>query len=318
MAHQLNYAVERMPSNGLYAVYNADSRPEPKTFSWIAQHSSTTKQLLFQQYGIYTKNYSYIKARSLLIANMYWQCRWTIGFEYYRAASAMRRKKWPAPMRAFNYCIGHGLFISADLIKQIRFSETTTNEDAILGLEATLRHIPIQPVPYFDLSESPDRVSSIYHQKTNWYQGPFQASLYFRLLKTRYPDTDIASLALNCLKLFSHAVYWIVGPLTVVLCVTMTVAVSITTPPQSYILLFILPPLAFLILPGLLAHVVCKRLDIAGYTSSPAIHLFKSLLLGSLPSYIVHGAAGIRGLLLSKRILHGTKIKTKMAQYGEA
>jgi hypothetical protein len=117
MAHQLNYAIEHMPSSGLYAIYNADSRPEPKTFSWTSQRYDSTKHLLFQQYGIYTKNYSYIKAQkagSLLVATMYWQCRWAIGFEYYRAASATKRKTWPASMRALNYCIGHGLFISAD------------------------------------------------------------------------------------------------------------------------------------------------------------------------------------------------------------
>lgn len=322
MAHQLNYAIKTMPKDGIYAIYNADSRPEPKTFSWIDQHNDNTNQMIFQQYGVYTKNYSYIKTRtmrSLLISNMYWQTRWAIGFEYYRAISAITRISWPVSLRAFNYCIGHGLFISAELIKDIKFSEITTNEDAILGLEVALRGIAVQPVPYFDLSESPDSVSSIYHQKTNWYQGPLQSPIYYKILRARYPAINRSFIALMSAKLFTHAIYWIVGPIVVVYCFVAALMLSVTHPYSS---LFILAPIAFLILPALLVNSSLKRLRVDGYPPSQnkqyTFRLIVNLIVGVIPSYFVHGLAGLRGLILSNKILHGTKMKTSMVQYKES
>lgn len=322
MAHQLNYAIENIPTEGLYAIYNADSRPEPDTFSWVAQHYDNTNQMIFQQYGIYTKNYSYVQAqkmRSLLISNMYWQSRWALGFEYYRAASARQRKRWPASFRALNYCIGHGLFIPAELIKEMRFSETTTNEDAVLGLEATLRDVAIQPVPYFDLSESPDSVSSIYHQKTNWFQGPLQAPLYYHILRAKYPAVNALYIALGSLKLFAHAVYWIAGPAIIITCIFMALFLSLSHPSS---LIFVLAPLVFLILPALITHASLKRLRIDGYPPSQnknfSIRLVGNLLIGSVSSYLIHGLAGGRGLFMARRILHGVKMKTNMMQYKES
>lgn len=242
MSHQLNYAVDwyvnQTTANAeeiLFVVYNADSRPDPHTVSWVLN----TKDLLakgnyygpaiFQQFGHYVKNLGNFPEahfpRGILQANAAWQSRWTLGFEVYNTlnqfqggkplvSTGMNKMK---TIPRFNYCIGHGLFFDYGTYRMIGgFSENTMNEDAIFGLSAGYLGIPIIPIPYLEIADSPDTIRALVIQKSTWFWGPFQAFRYFRILLCTYPSARrirgfLRLLWLTC-SLYVHAIQWAVGP----------------------------------------------------------------------------------------------------------
>lgn len=311
VAHQLNYVLDYIPANGFTSIYNADSRPDQRTFSWMLSQDDSKPQV-FQQYGIYTKNLEYLLSQPmkfLLLANAFWQVRWSIGLEYYRSDSSTRRHNWPEITHAFSYCISHGLFVTTGFLKQLRFSETTINEDAIFGIESAMQNVDIQPIPYFDTAESPDSVRSIYEQKTNWYQGTFQAPLYYKNLKENAQSK--IKLLLICTQQFSYSFYWILGPVFITAMIALSLINTFFHPTD---ILYLLAPLSFLILPALASQLALNELE-NGKVSIPK--LLTWLLLGSVPAYIIHGAAGINGIINSRRIAMGHKLKTHMSQDGE-
>ena len=292
---------------------------------WIAAEA-TTQQTVFQQYGMYTKNAGYIARQphsGTLLANMLWQCQWAIGFEYYRALIGQQRSTWPRALRPFNYCIGHGLFAKTTVMKQIGFSELTSNEDAIFGIEVAAAGLTICPVPYFDLSESPDTVKSVYSQKTVWFQGPFRAFSYYFLVKNRRNETMLYNkiiLWLNCSKLFSHAIYWIAGPLGIVSCFAL--GAYVYAHGQSLLLAATLVVLGFAypVLPMWATIRSIKKLRIVHepLATDSTIHSNSAAIAaGAIIAHMVHGASGIRGVLWSPRIQRGFKPKTTMLQYKE-
>ena len=310
MAHQLNYAVNSLPDDSICVVYNADSRPEPQTFRWVSSRINIGVNQAFQQYGLYLKNVNFLskqRIKHVLLANAYWQCRWSLGFEFYRAHAAHSRLTLPPSLRPFNYCIGHGIFITTNLIKSIKFSEATVNEDAILGLELARNNVILSPIPFFDIADSPDSVKSIFVQKSVWFQGPYQSMLYYKLLK----GTKLSpALLLNSVKLFSHALYWVLGPfLAVVLSIVVVVS------PENIVL--VVSPIAFIILPTVITKIMFEHMIMPSSRQySKQVH-YMSLVLGSIPAYIIHGAAAIRGVILSSYMLRGNKPKTAMTQNGE-
>lgn len=311
MAHQLNYALKSVPDSGMIAIYNADSRPEVETFQWVSRRNEERPQI-FQQYGIYTGNFEFLGTRSfksILFANGYWQCRWAIGFEYYRARVAIAKREYPYFMQPFNYTIGHGLFVTTNLAKSIGFSEVTINEDALFGLTIAERGLLIEPIPYFDISESPDNVLSIFRQKTNWFQGPFQSPLYYRML--RKTSRNKLVLFINSAKLFSHAIYWILGPLLVTLNLALSTIGGILISP--ILLGWSIASLLFLIAP---LFPIKKFIDRYTINQKPLPKL-NQIIGGTLLAYIIHGAAGFNGIMSSQNLARGTKRKTPMVQYGE-
>ena len=325
MAHQLNYALGHIPTEGITGLYNADSRPEKATFGWVAA-AAANGATVFQQYGIYTKNAAFVARQphsATLVANMLWQCQWTIGFEYYRALIGQHRSNWPKALRPFNYCIGHGLFAKTTVMQEIGFSESTSNEDAIFGIEVAAAGLTICPVPYFDLAESPDTVSSIYSQKTIWFQGPFRAFSYYFLVKNRYQNASLNHrfiLWLNCSKLFTHAIYWVTRGLGCV--ILFIIGVYLLARGEHLLLALAIGVTCFgyPTLPMWASTYHLKKLHITKepFATNPAIHAsVASLTNGAATAHIVQAASGVRGIVLSRRIQRGFKPKTKMSQYKE-
>jgi len=180
MADQLNFAVnslirEGIDDDSIFCVYNADSRPDKKTFEWVLGHEEERKIKVFQQYGNYLKNLQDFHGpvrSSILTSAALWQTRWSIGFEIFNALKQVKYQDVPVKKINYplNYCIGHGLFFTKEIyIKLGGFNGTMHNEDAIFGLELSYLQELIMPIPYFDESDSPDAVSGLYLQKANWF-----------------------------------------------------------------------------------------------------------------------------------------------------
>ena len=194
MSHQLNYAMEETIKEGIgvddfFVVYNADSRPEKETFDWVLDMADKRKIRVFQQYGDYLKNIKNLKgviSKKILISAALWQTRWSIGFEISNALKQLKikqKKNNKSLNYPLNYCIGHGLFFTKDIFLKLGgFNEKMHNEDLIFGLELSYLRELIMPVPYFDESDTPDSVRSLYLQKASWFFGPLQAFQYYRYI----------------------------------------------------------------------------------------------------------------------------------------
>lgn len=311
MAHQLNYAIKNigksLGADDIIAIYNADSRPHPLTFQWVLSRRADNARLgVFQQYGDYTQNISK-KTGAVLLSAALWQNRWAVGFELFNSIKSERFYSNQGIMRSLNYCIGHGLFISKEIIERAGgFSEIFHNEDAILGLELSHLKERISPIPFFDTSDTPDTIRGLYSQKINWFFGPFQAFNYFRKLNDKYKDNlflEKIVLFVQSFKLFLHAIYWICGPSAMVYVLLYPII-------RGDIVLFLFSYssfFAFFVLPNILS-VVGSDIQEKKYILSPMVII--KLLYGGPVCYFLHGLSAISAVALSaKNFFTGKPIK---------
>jgi hypothetical protein len=202
MVDQLNYAfdfiLKYFPAKRdelFVAVYNADSRPNQKTFSCISNLSKLNGGRVFQQSALFFDNWHKIeKERNFLEAkylqaNATLQSRWTLAHEmprFFRQSYFLRR--WGK--RIFlSHCVGHGLFLRGDLIESVRKMPTgTVTEDLFFGYILSLLGEPIQPVPVMEMAESPSTLKEALKQKYVWFFGPLDHFHYARYFAAHYPN----------------------------------------------------------------------------------------------------------------------------------
>ncbi|MFH0892107.1 MAG: glycosyltransferase family 2 protein [Candidatus Falkowbacteria bacterium] len=306
MAHQLNHAIraiikENPEEDAIFAVYNADSRPHPETVGWVMGERARSGASIFQQYGNYCKNIDNFRgwAGYVLTAAALWQTRWSLGFEIYNALKQLKyagRKK--SLFYPLNYCIGHGLFFTKEIYEELGgFSEDTYNEDAIWGLKASFKGRLIMPVPYFDASDTPDTVKSLFYQKTGWFFGPFEAFGYYRKIKAEWSlvGPDKLRLLFLSAKLFSHAVFWIAGPS----CFLLSLILAILSGQTALWLLFFAEIILFLSVPNIFVWLIM------GQKRKKTDNLVIGFSLGMLVCYFMHGASAYRSVI--KSIFYGVR-----------
>ncbi|MEA3272599.1 MAG: glycosyltransferase family 2 protein [Patescibacteria group bacterium] len=316
MSNQLNYAIDLIIKNNkrdndIFCVYNADSKPHPKTFNWVLQMSKKSNIKVFQQYGNYLgniQNFKGVISGKILTSAALWQTRWSIGFEIYHALKQLkfknRKQSFNYPL---NYCIGHGLFFTRDIYQNLNgFDTTTHNEDAIFGLKLSYAEELIMPIPYFDESDTPDSVESIYKQKANWFFGPLQSFNYYKKIvgeQVLEKKRDKMRLFILSSKLFSHAVYWVFGPTFM----TLSLIIAIYKNSPYFWAVFICESILFLSIPNLLSWLIVDRKKIKLRNS------LLGILLGAIPCYLLHGLSSYRTLLkiLISKIFNKKVLKEK-------
>lgn len=299
MAHQLNYAIrniidEGIDDNSLFCVYNADSRPEPQTLLYVLKKLDNEHRV-FQQYGNYLNNSfalnGFIRG-SILKSAAIWQTRWSIGFEIFNALKQFRFKNNSMSFNyPLNYCVGHGLFFTKSIFDNFIFNEYTHNEDAIFGMELSYNREFINPIPYFDLSDTPDTLRSLYLQKASWYFGPIQSFVYYRQILNKLDIKDIREklkLFILASKLFSHAIYWFLGPVFLFL----SFIVCLWSLNIVWWIFFIFEIILFLILPNISITMILSKLK-----NKKMELLIKDIFLGSLFCYAMHGLSACRTLI---------------------
>lgn len=301
MAHQVNYAVKYVNNffwvqkNDFFALYNADSRPDGRTFNWVENYLYSNEKhspQVFQQYGNYFGNYSILSSkiisflkRAILISASMWQNRWSAGFEIPHALDQFGKQRCSSSIfYPMNYCIGHGLFFSNTIYERMGgFSENIHNEDAIFGLKLSYRKEPIIPIPFFDNSHSPDSIKSLFFQKASWFFGPLQAfEYYFQIIKESPPVRRVR-LLLFSIKLFSHAIFWIVGPsIFLFLCVY---AVFVSSAMALTSLFFVI--VIFFVIPNIYSWEVMRKNSKNCFPSLSSLLVYS--FAGSVFFYIMHG-----------------------------
>ena len=301
------------PENVLFALYNADSWPHDRTFPWVlaqfnALRARSGKTPIFQQYGLYLKNRNQMSRASwltggILLSAAFWQTRWSIGFEIFNNLRQFAGMRPDNPMKGrpvLNYCIGHGLFFGYQVFEEFGgFSERTHNEDAMFGLQASFRRVPIIPIPFLELADSAETVRALYIQKSTWFWGPLQAFRYVSLIRQDLPGAKEEGLTLFWLacRLFEHALLWIGGP--TLMYTLLALAVLCGRPLDLAI--WAVVALTYLALPNWIAVAWCgPGYDLAGEWTAglrPAV--------GSLISYFLHGASAYRSLWRAMRSAKG-------------
>lgn len=206
MAHQLNFAVKAierrlqlLPEKVYLGFYNADSRPHPKTLNGVLNLVNLNFReplLVAQQSSIFTKNFLELERnkniflRTFLQASAIFQTRWTLAHEIPRflrqskifGSSSFLQKY------ALTHCVGHGLFLRLDFLKQLGyFSQETVTEDIFLGFLIRALGKRIEPIPLLESAESPSSIFSLMRQKYVWFWGPLDYPRYLWSFKKHFP-----------------------------------------------------------------------------------------------------------------------------------
>ena len=202
-----------------------------------------------------------------------------------------------------NYCIGHGLFFSLNAYEKIKgFSQETHNEDAIFGLKLNYYEIPITPIPFFDKSHSPNNLKGLFFQKASWFFGPLEAFEYYQKIIKEDQLIDKFRLLILSVKLFSHAIYWIFGPLFLLILFILAFLLEKDSALIAWILVF----LAFLVIPNVVSWVIIR----GKLQEEKMSDILIFSLAGSLFFYMLHGASAWFSLFrYLKKMLLGVKIK---------
>ena len=193
-AEQMNYAIDWILTDTtqndrdvFVAFYDADSRPHPETFQVVAGLSLDRNQRVFQQSSIFFQNFKELREEqgaisgSVLQANAILQTRWTLTHEIPRILrQSYALHHWHRRM-FLSHCVGHGLFLRKDLLREVRRMPTKTmTEDLFLGFVLSLRSEPIQAIPVLESADMPRSISAAARQKYVWYFGPLDHLAYAR------------------------------------------------------------------------------------------------------------------------------------------
>ncbi|HEX5495282.1 MAG TPA: glycosyltransferase family 2 protein [Mycobacteriales bacterium] len=193
MVHQVNHAaraeIDRLTAGGVdpgriwVVIYNADSQPDPAilptaagTITRLAADPGPAPRIL-QQSALFTANLRRMHsgpAGIVLTGAALLQSRWTLAREIprlRRQANQARTRpnragRWPW----LAHCVGHGLFINADLFTDTGGLPTASmNEDLATGYLACAAGIPIDPVPLLEWADSPETVTGMVRQARQWF-----------------------------------------------------------------------------------------------------------------------------------------------------
>jgi len=190
MSHQINYAVDELAkeegnADSIFAVYNADSRPNLNTLRYVSYALKKFKDQtgvipnLVQQSSLFTLNYqnypNTIHGYILKAAGLF-QTKWTLAKELTRFRSQSKnviRVKDTFLSKLINtkisHCVGHGLFVRFNVLSREYLPTETINEDLPFGYYQCCKGEPILPLPVLENSEMPDTFKSLMNQKQIWF-----------------------------------------------------------------------------------------------------------------------------------------------------
>lgn len=193
MVHQINHAaraeIDRLSADGVdstriwVVIYNVDSQPDQATLTAAA---TTISRLaagpgpaprILQQSALFTANLHQIHsgiAGMVLTGAALLQSRWTLAREIPRlrrqSTQARTRADRPGSWPRLAHCVGHGLFINANLFTEAGGLPTASmNEDLAMGYLACTAGIPIDPLPLLEWADSPETLTGLVRQARQWF-----------------------------------------------------------------------------------------------------------------------------------------------------
>ncbi len=259
MAHQLNFVLKTITNkNSFIAIYNADSKPHPKTvqlfYEQLLKHPDAQ---IFQQSSVFIKNYSKFNSSNSVInlflrTSAILQTRWTFAHEFPRLMRQSVYKNNFFKRFANAHVVGHGLFIKTAVLKEVGgFPTQNLTEDLFLGYLLRSKGYYIYPLPLLELADSPSSVQALWRQKYVWFWGPMKYITYLKYvvdnskaLKIKYAIPPIFFTIQGLLS----AIAWLSSaPIVIISLLSPLFISNITFVFVAYIAIFIYGPLQFFI-----------------------------------------------------------------------
>ncbi|MGH2448536.1 MAG: glycosyltransferase [Chloroflexota bacterium] len=203
-AAQVNAVMDEYKNKTDYfAIFDADSRPDPRGIKFVLQSESQTD--VFQMPSIYLPH----KTNTLASQTMaVFQTRWSYCFEIPKWRKWQSWTNGPSVM----YVVGHGLFIK----NNIRFSESTITEDLELGYRLSAKRATMTLVPYFDTAHVPKKFTTAVIQSSRWYYGELVAPITFWKYAPKAKTGHSAEYSVRSLIRYAQILLWMAGPLFVI------------------------------------------------------------------------------------------------------
>lgn len=196
MAHQLNYMAKNLPNGSIIGIYNIDSFPDKNTFKYVI--NNINKNEVYQQVSYFdnlTKN-------TILKSAQNWQNRWSLIYE-------MGKYLKKTGNNNFIYTIGHGLFLSKDILDTYGYwSEKEINEDNEFGYRLVCNGVQIKPIPFMEKADFAKSLKIYIKQQSTWINGPLYAFSYYR----KQQNKSLKSLWLAFLN-FKAFISWMLFPI---------------------------------------------------------------------------------------------------------
>lgn len=201
MAHQLNYAINKVENDKIVLIYNVDSVVNKRTIDYILKNKDKLDNGVFQQYSYST----YETKNQFLMSAIMWQNRWSIAYELPRTIDNFKHG-----IRKFNYVIGHGLALRKEMLDRIGgFPEEQINEDNVLGYKLHAENINIYPIPVLEKIDFASKLKIYVRQQSVWFNGPFYSFQYFSQLKK---EKKTIPLFWAACQNFKNALNWLIFP----------------------------------------------------------------------------------------------------------
>lgn len=187
MADQLNYGIAKILAGSIFthdkiyfSIYNADSLPDPNTFSeLISKIIKYNYPKVLQQYSNYYLNYN---KQNFIMK----------GFAMYQTAFELRNGLINNKSCRFLYShvVGHGLTIRADYITEINgFTNTVWCEDIYITGLLFNNGINIIPLNSMDNAENPEKLSVQINQNAVWFKTASHPAKTLNDIKKDYKIT---------------------------------------------------------------------------------------------------------------------------------
>ncbi len=250
MAHQLNYAIDKIKEDSYIAIYNADSRPHFNTFDYVSRSVQKNESEIFQQPAVFTKNYNdlnpFLKISAIL------QSRWTFAHEIARLLRQSISNNVFFRKYAYAHVVGHGLIIKKSVLESVgKFPTGTMTEDLFLGFLLRSKRYRIFAIPFLEYADSPETVRGSWNQKYIWFWGPMKNISYLQYVAKNKKQLGIESLIsplLFTLEGLLSALAWLIsGPLVLMLLASPLITTDLILITISYLVIFIYGPLQYLI-----------------------------------------------------------------------
>ncbi|TDE32138.1 glycosyltransferase [Actinomadura sp. 6K520] len=169
-AAQLNHAARLLPPGGYLAVYDVDSRPDPKALAMVYARLADRPPVV-QQHALHTvPSHRGGPARGAAMLQSIWTLRREIPYarRHHRSAGlpgALRR--WRDGLAQ---PVGHGLYLRDDILAAIGgFPENSVLDDVPTGVALTLAQIPTVSVPSLTTVPASGSVAEDIAQGRRWF-----------------------------------------------------------------------------------------------------------------------------------------------------
>ncbi len=272
MAHQLNYMLENLDKvfkeeidieNTYLVLYNADSRPNEKTFNEINAKIKQGHKVI-QQYSYCMKNYK--ELNNILK-----------GFSLYQSNFEIKTGLINTFFKSkilYTHVLGHGLIINIKTLKELgNFNTDFWCEDIYLGIQLKFNNINITPLLTLENMETPNTLLNLVKQNSVWFKTTSQfTKIYKDIIKKGKAKNKLKGL-IGCFNEFRCALNWIGFPIILL----STIISSLIIKNYMLLLIFILSYLLYISINTIMTIKIINILDEKNYKANIKIIFYVAI-----------------------------------------